>query len=254
MRGTSDPNGGNGPTGADVVPEPPPTGGADADDAAIGGDGTVDPAGAPAADDTGAGPDGNPPPGAALPDAVDAGGCTGGANGAPGAPAPNPAFRPREKSDDAAGGPDGIDPAPGDNPAPDAGVGRPPPRPLGTLDAEGIFRPPRPPLDGLPNGTADGPLPLAGATAAGGKTLPPSLNRGGRAETGCGGLPPGSPAASPTGLPSEPTGFSLPFAEPGLPLSSVVPVAGFPSGFNPVGRCAPGCPGSDPGGVSCGMF
>ena len=135
--------------------------------------------GPPAADDTEGGPEDNAPGGAALPDAVDAGGCTGGANGAAGPPAPKPALNPREKSDDVAAGPTGG----GHRPRARQTSSRrrcqtlrrkpPPLKPLGTLGVDGILTPPRPPLDGLPNGTEGVPLPLAGTIGAGVGGPPP---------------------------------------------------------------------------------
>lgn len=122
--------------------------------AAASGAAGLDDAAGPAAAATGAGPDDAAPDGAALPNAVDAGGGTGGANGAAGPPPPNPALSPREKSDDAAGGAGiaGAAPAPPGKPAlprppgePKPCVGKPPPpNPLGVEDILGSPPPARP--------------------------------------------------------------------------------------------------------------
>lgn len=173
VRGTSDPNGGNGPIGADEAPtaeETPPPGLA----AAAGAADADDTGGPPAAAATGAGPTDGAPVGAALPAAVDAGGATGGANAAgllP--PPPRPALNPFEKSVEGALG---APPALGNPPAPrppgelKPWAGSPPPLPK-PLGAEGILSPPpvppRPPE--APAGEADGELlpPIAGNPAAG---------------------------------------------------------------------------------------
>jgi hypothetical protein len=125
-----------------------------------GGADTADP---PAAA-TGAGPDGNAPVGPPLVPADDAGGETGGPNGAGPPPPPKPAPNPREKSVGAAAG--GIPAAPGEKPEPDVNscVGKPPPpKPPNPPGASGILKPPStppsPPPE-LPAWTGEPPPPL----------------------------------------------------------------------------------------------
>ncbi len=172
VRGTSEPNGGNGPIGAD--PPPPAEGTPPGPAAATGVADADDTGGPPAAAATGAGPADGAPAGAALPAAVDAGGATGGANaaGLP-PPPPRPALNPFEKSVEGALG---APPALGNPPAPrppgelKPWVGSPPPLPK-PLGAEGILSPPpvppRPPE--APAGETDGELlpPIAGNPVAG---------------------------------------------------------------------------------------
>ncbi|WP_373145950.1 hypothetical protein [Mycobacterium marinum] len=158
-RGTSDPNGGNGPIGPPAADPlvPVVVGGGDAAAGVV----------------TGAGP-GDTPPGAVLPAAVEAGGRTGGANGVGAPPAPAPAPKPREKSDAAAGG--CAIPAPAAPPLGDGTpcVGKPPPPEPPGIPEDGNFTPPPDPPEGAPpppNGAAgtpplgkdgDGEIPEAG--------------------------------------------------------------------------------------------
>ncbi|GAB4994132.1 hypothetical protein MAHJHV58_40330 [Mycobacterium avium subsp. hominissuis] len=114
------------------------------------------------------------PAGAALPDAVEAGGVTGGANGAAGPP-PKPALSPREKSDEVAGEDNGADgapappgrpplPKPPGDPKPCVGSPPPLPRPLGV---DGILGNPPPPGEPTDEIAGDPPLLLLAGSDVG---------------------------------------------------------------------------------------